>query len=55
MTWFSDYDDRSKFGSEILIIHLVMSKKDAKQRLTVRHFGDKNLTNLLMVKYKTTD
>ena len=43
-------DNRSKFGPEILMIHLVMSKKDAKQRLTVRHFGDKNITNILMVK-----
>ena len=51
----SDYVDRSKFGSEILIIHLVMPKKDAKQRLTVRHFGDKNITNILMVKFNTTD
>ena len=27
-----------------------MSKKDAKERLMVRHSGDKNVTNILMVK-----
>ena len=43
--------NRSKFGSELLIIHLVMSQENVRERLEARHFIDKYTTDILMVKY----
>ena len=43
---------RAKFGSDILVVHLVMTEDDVTQRLDGRHNNDK-VKDILMVRQKT--
>ena len=43
---------RSKFGQDILMVHLQMSEEDVTKRLAARHAGNEKSQEILMVNSK---